>query len=213
MKKYGYIRVSAKDQNPDRQYEALLQYGIRKPDIFIDRISGKDFNRPEYKRLIRKVKKGDVIVVKSIDRLGRNYEEIIDQWQLICKVKAVDIEVIEFPLLNTNQRKDGLTGIFISNITLQILAYLAQTEREFIKKRQAEGIAIAKAKGVHFGAERLDVPEEFDDAYDLWVKGEISTRQAAEQSGMSHSTFFRRSKERILAEKMAVESIDKKCSK
>ena len=139
MKKYGYIRVSSKDQNPERQNEALMQYGIDEENIYTDRMSGKDFNRPEYQRMLKKLRQGDVLVVKSIDRLGRNYEEIIEQWRIICKNKKADIEVIEFPLLNTNQSRDGLTGVFISDITLQILAYLAQTEREFIKHRQAEG--------------------------------------------------------------------------
>ena len=127
-----------------------MQYGIGKEYIFTDKLSGKDFNRPQYKKLLRRMRKGDVLVIKSIDRLGRNYEEILEQWQLLCRTKGVDIEVIEFPLLNTNQSRDGLTGIFISNLTLQILAYLAQTEREFIKRRQAEGIAIALANGTHF---------------------------------------------------------------
>ncbi|MBR1471194.1 MAG: recombinase family protein [Lachnospiraceae bacterium] len=195
MKKYGYIRVSSKDQNPDRQYEALRQYGIRKADIFIDRLSGKDFNRPEYLNLVKKLRKGDVLVIKSIDRLGRNYEEIIEQWRYLCRTKEVDIEVIEFPLLNTNQSRDGLKGVFISDITLQIMAYLAQTEREFIRTRQAEGIAIAKAKGVHFGNKRKTEPDSFEESYALWKAGKINTREAAERAGMSHSTFYRRCRE------------------
>ncbi len=195
MNKYGYARVSSKDQNPDRQYEALLQYGISPENIYTDQISGKDFNRPEYRALLRKLCKGDVLVVKSIDRLGRDYEEIIEQWRQLCKVREIDIEVIEFPLLNINQTKDGLTGVFISDITLQILAYLAQTEREFIRQRQAEGIAIAKAKGVRFGAERKMIPESFEQNYLLWKSGELSSRQAAKLSGMSHSTFYRRCQE------------------
>ena len=195
MKKYGYIRVSSRDQNPDRQTEALLSYGVKEGDIYTDLLSGKDFNRPQYQSLLRKMHKGDVLVIKSIDRLGRNYEEIIEQWRLLCRTRQIDIEVIEFPLLNTNQTRDGLTGVFISDITLQILAYLAQTEREFIRQRQAEGIAIAKAKGVHFGQERHALPEEFIHYYDAWKSGALSLRQAADRLGMSHSTFYRRCKE------------------
>ena len=196
MTKYGYIRVSSRDQKTDRQYEALMQYGIGKEYIFTDKLSGKDFNRPQYKKLLRRMRKGDVLVIKSIDRLGRNYEEILEQWQLLCRTKGVDIEVIEFPLLNTNQSRDGLTGIFISNLTLQILAYLAQTEREFIKRRQAEGIAIALANGTHFGAVRLEIPENFEEYYKLYKSGAISLKKAAESLEISRSTFYRRCRER-----------------
>ena len=192
MKKYGYIRVSSKDQNPERQYKALLDYGVRKEHIYADYMSGKDFNRPNYMRLVKKLKSGDVLVIKSIDRLGRNYDEIIEQWRNLCRVRQVDIEVIEFPLLNTNQCRDGLTGIFISDITLQILAYLAQTEREFIRQRQAEGIAIAREKGVRFGAKKIPPSEMYDAAFRLWEKGDLSIRGAAEMAGMSPSTFYRR---------------------
>ena len=185
MEKYGYIRVSSKDQNPDRQYEALVKYGVEREKIYVDYLSGKDFNRPQYKKVIRQMHRGDVLVVKSIDRLGRNYEEIIDQWRLICRKKGVDIEVIEFPLLNTNQTRDGLTGVFISDITLQIMAYLAQTEREFIRQRQAEGIAIAKEKGVHFGAKRKELSPRFENSYRSWKEGKLSSREAAKQSGMN----------------------------
>ena len=206
MEKYGYIRVSSKDQNTDRQYESLLKYGVKSKNIFVDHMSGKDFNRPQYKKLLGKLHKGDVLVVKSIDRLGRNYEEIIDQWRLLCRIKGVDIEVIEFPLLNTNQNRDGLTGIFISDITLQILAYLAQTEREFIKLRQAEGIAIAKAKGIHFGARKKELPAEFDGIYRAWKEGGYSIREAAEKVGMNYSTFYRRCRERMENEKAVSDS-------
>lgn len=192
MEKYGYIRVSSRDQNPERQLEALIEYGVDKKNIYTDFVSGKDFNRPRYKALMRKLHSGDVLVVKSIDRLGRNYREILEQWRIICCKKKVDIEVIEFPLLNTNQVKDGLTGLFISDITLQILAYLSQSEREMIKRRQAEGIAIAKAKGVHFGVERKELPESFGEYYLKWKNQEISTREAASIIGMSHTTFYRR---------------------
>ena len=195
MGKIGYCRVSSKDQNPDRQFEAMIRYGVETEKIYTDYLSGKDFDRPQYKKMLKHLRRGDVLVVKSVDRLGRNYEEIIEQWRLICKKKHADIEVIEFPLLNTNQTRDGLTGVFISDITLQIMAYLAQTEREFIRQRQAEGIAIAKSKGVHFGAKKKELPEAFEENYLLWKAGEISTREAAKRSGMSHSTFYRRSKE------------------
>ncbi len=195
MKKFGYIRVSTKDQNLDRQHEALLQYGIAEENLYADQLSGKDFNRPQYRALIKRLHRGDVLVVKSIDRLGRNYEEIIEQWRLLCKTKHVDIEVIDFPLLNTNQEREGLTGIFISDITLQILAYVAQSEREMIRQRQAEGIAIALANGVRFGAERVATPDSFVQCYDRWKNGELSSRQAADQCGMSHSTFYRRCRE------------------
>ena len=200
MERYGYIRVSSKNQNPDCQYEALIENGIEMRNIFIDRMSGKDFKRPEYRKLLKKLRVGDVLVIKSIDRLGRNYEEIIEQWRYLCRERHIDIEVIEFPLLNTNQSRDGLTGVFISDITLQILAYLAQTEREFIKQRQAEGIAIAKSKGVHFGAEKKEVPESFEYFRKLWIDGEISSREAAELTGISHSTFYRRCKEKNTSE-------------
>ena len=192
MEKYGYIRVSSRDQNPERQLEALIEYGVDKKNIFTDFVSGKDFNRPKYKALMRKLHSGDVLVVKRIDRLGRNYREILDQWRIICCKKKVDIEVVEFPLLNTNQVKDGLTGLFISDITLQILAYLSQSEREMIKRRQAEGIAIAKAKGIHFGAERKKDPDSFYDYYKMWKDHKISTREGADKTGMSHTTFYRR---------------------
>ncbi len=196
MKKYGYIRVSTKDQNLDRQHEALLQYGIAEENLYSDQLSGKDFNRPQYKALVKKLHRGDVLVVKSIDRLGRNYDEIIEQWRVLCKTKHVDIEVIDFPLLNTNQERDGLTGILISDITLQILAYVAQSEREMIRQRQAEGIAIALANGIRFGAKRVATPDNFDQYYDRWKNGELSSRQAADQCGMSYSTFYRRCRER-----------------
>ncbi|MCR5399366.1 MAG: recombinase family protein [Lachnospiraceae bacterium] len=192
MAKYGYIRVSTKEQNPDRQYEALLSYGVKRENIYTDYMSGKDFKRPEYVRLLKRMRRGDCLVVKSIDRLGRNYEEIIEQWRMLCKVKHVDIEVIEFPLLNTNQSRDGLTGVFISDITLQILAYLAQTEREFIRLRQAEGIAIAQAKGIHFGVPKKAIPAEFNESFRLWKEGKCTSREAAKRAGMSHSTFYRR---------------------
>jgi len=153
MEKYGYLRVSSKDQNLDRQYAALASYQIPKKNIYVDRMSGKDFKRKAYQKMIRNVKSGDLIIVKSIDRLGRNYDDIMKEWRKITKEIGADIEVVDMPLLNTRSREDDLTGIFISDLVLQILAYVAETERNFIKSRQAEGIAVAKAKGVKFGWE------------------------------------------------------------
>lgn len=195
MCKYGYVRVSSRDQNPSRQLEALREADISDNNIFIDKLSGKDFKRPSYIKLLKKVKPGDLIIILSIDRLGRDYDEILEQWRIITKEKHVDIEVIDMPLLNTNSERDGLTGTFISDLVLQILAYVAETERTFIKQRQAEGIACAKANGIHFGAKRKELPEEFYELYDLWLNGDISLRHAAEKLGVSHTTFHRRCKE------------------
>ena len=198
MSTYGYIRVSSSDQNPERQYEALLERGVLKKNIYIDKMSGKDFNRPAYKKLLKKVKPHDLIVIKCIDRLGRNYDEILKQWRNITKGKNVDIEVLDMPLLNTTVETNGLTGVFISDMVLQVLAYVAETERTFIKQRQSEGIKIALANGVHFGRTKLDLPEAFENAYVAWLKGELTTREGAKIAQMSHSTFYRRCKERQL---------------
>ena len=195
MKKVGYIRVSTKDQNPDRQYHAMKEHGIQKKNIYMDKISGKSFSRPEYQKMISKMKKGDLLVIKSIDRLGRNYGEILEQWKIITKDIGADIEVIDMHLLNTKSSPDDLTGIFISDLVLQILAYVAETERTFIKQRQAEGIAVAKAKGVRFGNKKKKVPDKFYEYYEKWERGEITVREAAERLNMSHSTFYRRCKE------------------
>lgn len=195
MKKVGYIRVSTKDQNPDRQYHAMEEYGIQKKNIYMDKISGKSFLRPEYQRMISKIQQGDLLVIKSIDRLGRNYGEILEQWKVITKDIGADIEVIDMPLLNTKSSPDDLTGVFISDLVLQILAYVAETERNFIKQRQAEGIAVAKAKGVRFGSKKKKVPDKFQEYYKKWERGEITVREAAECLNTSHSTFYRRCKE------------------
>lgn len=197
MEKYGYIRVSAKDQNPERQIIALEQYNIRKKNIFLDKMSGKDFARPAYKKLLSRLKRGDLLVIKSIDRLGRNYSEILEQWRKITKEIGASIHVIDMPLLNTDVTQEDLTEVFISDLVLQILAYVAETERSFIKQRQAEGIAAAKARGIKFGCKRIEEPERFEFYYDLWKNGEISTRKAARELGISHSTFYRRCKERL----------------
>lgn len=192
MKKYGYVRVSAKDQNPERQFIALKELDIPEKNIFLDTMSGQNFARPAYIKLLKRLKKGDVLVIKSIDRLGRNYGEILEQWRKITKEIGADIQVIDMPMLNTNSLDGDLTGVFISDLVLQILAYVAETERSFIKQRQAEGIAAAKAKGVHFGREQKPIPQAFQDYYELWKKGEITTREAAKQLEMSHSTFYRK---------------------
>lgn len=187
---YGYVRVSAKDQNEARQIQAMLDFGIQRQNIFVDKQSGKDFNRPKYKRIIKKLKKGDTLVIQSIDRLGRNYDEILEQWRYITKVKQAGIVVIDMPLLDTRQGRD-LTGTLIADIVLQLLSYVAQTEREFIKKRQAEGIAIAKAKGVRFGAKPKERPAVFYTLLQEWKDGRISARSAASQLGIHHTTFIK----------------------
>ena len=196
MKKYGYVRVSSKDQNPERQVIALKAHDIKKTDIFMDKMSGKDFARPQYIKLLKRLRKGDVLVIKSIDRLGRNYGEILEQWRKITKEIGADIQVLDMPLLNTNSMHENLTGVFISDLVLQILAYVAETERSFIKQRQAEGIAAAKNKGVKFGCSRVETPERFEEYFQMWMEGSISTRKAAEELQMSHSTFYRRCRER-----------------
>ena len=194
-KTYGYIRVSSRDQNPDRQYAAMEELQIPRKNIYLDKISGKDFARPSYLRLLRRMHKGDLLVVKSIDRLGRNYTEILEQWRKITKDIEADIQVIDMPLLNTNRMEKDLMGVFVSDLVLQILAYVAETERAFIHQRQAEGIALAKARGVQLGRKRLDLPEEFENIYSLWKQGELSGRKAAEYLGVSHATFYRRCQE------------------
>lgn len=188
---YGYIRVSSKEQNIDRQMVALLKEGLDKKHIFIDKQSGKDFDRPAYKRLLKKLKTEDVLIIKSIDRLGRNYAEILEQWHVITKVKQANIYVLDFPLLDTRKKDNDLTGTFIADLVLQILSYVAQTEREFIHQRQAKGIAAAQQRGVKFGRKPLDLPKTFYDAKDKYEAGQISYRQAAELCGMKPSSFYR----------------------
>ena len=187
---YGYARVSTKEQNEQRQLIALEGFGIQTRNIFVDKQSGKDFERKNYKRLLKKLKDGDTLVIKSIDRLGRNYNEILEQWRLITKVKQAAIVVLDMPLLDTRQRRD-LTGTLISEIVLQLLSYVAQTEREFIRQRQAEGIAAAKTRGVKFGRTPKPRPAEFDSLLSLWQAGEISAREAARRLGVSHHTFLK----------------------
>lgn len=211
MERYGYVRVSAKDQNPERQFLAMQEQQIRKENIYMDKMSGQDFSRPQYLRLLKKLKKGDVFVVKSIDRLGRNYGEILEQWRLITESIGADIQVIDMPLLNTNYGNEDLTGTFIADLVLEILAYVAETERTFIKQRQAEGIAAAKLKGVKFGCRKKDVPEEFEKYYRMWDDGKISLRKAAEVLQMSYSTFYRRCLE--CKEKCCKEKQEENCCK
>ena len=191
---YGYVRVSSLDQNEDRQMIEMDRLGIMRKHIFIDKQSGKDFNRPEYKKLLRVLKEGDVLYILSIDRLGRNYEEILNQWRIITKDKKVDIVVIDMPLLDTRRDKN-LLGTFISDMVLQLLSFVAQNERENIKKRQAQGIAAAKARGVKFGRPVKEVTDEFAGEVDLWNKGELDVVVILEKYNISQSTFYRRIRE------------------
>ena len=187
---YGYVRVSTKEQNEQRQMIALREFGIEEKRIYMDKQSGKDFEREKYRKLLRKLKSGDTLVVKSIDRLGRNYDEILEQWRIITKEKQVAIVVLDMPLLDTRQNRD-LTGTLIADIVLQLLSYVAQTEREFIRQRQAEGIAAAKAQGVQFGRKPMVRPSSFTTLKAQWQKNHISARAAAKQLGITHSTFLR----------------------
>jgi len=191
-KVFGYIRVSTREQNEERQIIALNSFGVG--ELYIDKQSGKDFDRPQYKRLLRKIKSGDTLVVKSIDRLGRNYDDILEQWRHITKDKHADIVVLDMPLLDT-RRSNDLTGTLIADIVLQLLSYVAQTEREFIRQRQAEGIAAAKARGVKFGREPMVKPAEFETLKEQYIKGEISARKAAAAIGITHKTFTKWVKE------------------
>ena len=194
MEVYGYVRVSSTDQNEDRQMIALRQKNIADKNIYIDKLSGKDFNRPSYKKLIRKLQKGDLLYILSIDRLGRNYEEIQNQWRVITKEIGVDVCVIDMPLLDTRQGKD-LMGTFIADLVLQILSFVAQNERENIRKRQLQGIAAAKANGVRFGRPEKELPEDFVLLMKQWEKKKITLPEVLKQCKMSESTFYRRLRE------------------
>ena len=195
MNTYGYIRVSTREQNEDRQVIAMTEFGVEKDHIILDKQSGKDFDRPGYRRLVRKLKAGDTLVIKSIDRLGRNYDEILEQWRLLTKEKQVAIVVLDMPLLDTRQGRD-LTGVLIADIVLQLLSYVAQTEREFNRQRQAEGIAAARARGVHFGRKCKDRGENYEAVIAAWRRGGLSGRAAARELGVSHGTFQRWCKEK-----------------
>ena len=186
---YGYVRVSTKEQNPDRQLAAMEQAGVHADNIYIDRISGKDFNRPNYKKMLRKLTKDSVVFVKSIDRLGRNYKEIMEEWRYITQVKEADIVVIALPLLDTRRSKN-LLGTFISDMVLQLLSFVAENERSNIHQRQAEGIAAAKKRGVRFGRPKKPVPDNFYGQCELWYSGKCSLTQAAKACNMPISTFY-----------------------
>lgn len=194
MNIYGYVRVSAIDQNEDRQMVEMRKLKVPEEHIYLDKQSGKDFNRPKYKRLVSKLKKGDLLYIQSIDRLGRNYEEIQTQWRYLTKVKEVDVAVIDMPLLDTRNGKD-LMGTFLADIVLQVLSFVAQNERENIRKRQAQGIAAAKARGLKFGRPVIDVPSEFPRLVTQWRNGEIKVEEAAKRCNMSVATFYRRLRE------------------
>ena len=185
---YGYVRVSTREQNEERQMIAMREFGVDR--VFLDKQSGKDFLRPQYQKLMRKLKKDDVLVVKSIDRLGRNYDDILIQWRVITKEKQAAIVVLDMPLLDTRQNRD-LTGTLIADIVLQLLSYVAQTEREFIRQRQREGIDAALARGVKFGREAIPIPPEFESLADAWNDGQISTREAAARCGICQNTFLK----------------------
>ena len=187
---YGYVRVSSKDQNEARQIIALQEIGVPDSCIYTDKQSGKDFNRPQYKKLIRALRKDDLLYIKSIDRLGRNYDEILEQWRHITKVKKADICVLDMPLLDTRKGKD-LIGTLIADIVLQLLSYVAQTEREFIRQRQREGIDAAKARGVRFGRAPMDKPEEYELRKREFLAGNISARNAVLGLGITYKTFIR----------------------
>lgn len=193
---YGYVRVSTQEQNEARQLAAMRKFGVPERNVITEKISGKDFDRPKYQWLIQNLCPGDILVIKSIDRLGRSYEEILEQWAIITKERQAVVVVLDMPLLDTRQGRD-LTGTLIADIVLQLLSYVAQTERENIRQRQAEGIAAAKANGVRFGRERMEMPKEFDGLMALWSEGRISARRAALQLGISHHTFLRCAREQM----------------
>lgn len=190
---YGYIRVSSTDQNESRQRIALEQQAVPPNRIFMDKMSGKDFQRPQYQIMLKRLRPGDLLCVASIDRLGRNYEEILEQWRVLTREKRVDILVLDMPLLDTRRDKN-LLGTFIADLVLQVLSFVAQNERENIRKRQAEGIAAAKLRGVRFGHEPKPLPQNFSEVYDLWKSGCITVSEAARRTEMSRTTFRRRVK-------------------
>lgn len=186
---YGYVRVSTRDQNEERQLIALQKLAVAEKNIFMDKQSGKDFDRPAYKRMVRRMKKDDLLYIKSIDRLGRNYGEILEQWQILTKEKEIDIVVLDMPLLDTRRGKD-LMGMFLSDIVLQVLSFVAENERSNIRQRQAEGIAAAKARGVRFGRPAIPCPDNFDQIHRDWRNKKITLRQAADACEMPVGTFY-----------------------
>ena len=191
---YGYIRVSSTDQNEARQWAALRSRGIQSGRIYVDKQSGKDFQRPEYQRLVARLRSGDLVCVLSIDRLGRNYGEILEQWRVLTKEIQADVCVLDMPMLDTRNGKD-LMGTFIADLTLQILSFVAQKERENIRQRQAEGIAAAKARGVQFGRPVVPAPEDFPAIISEWESGQLPFAEALAQTGLSRGTFYRRLRE------------------
>jgi len=199
LKTYGYVRVSTLEQNEDRQLQAMSNLRIPKKQIFMDKQSGKDFERPLYKKLLKKLNRGDLLYIQSIDRLGRNYEEIQNQWRILTKERGVDISVIDMPLLDTRNGND-LMGTFIADLVLQILSFVAQNERENILKRQADGIATAKARGIKFGRPKKPMPDNFNELVNQWETGEIPMIKILEQSEFKEATFYRRLKELRLIE-------------
>ena len=194
MTEYGYVRVSALDQNEARQLLEMQRLGLKEEYVYVDKQSGKDFNRPNYKRLRSVLKAGDLLYVKSIDRLGRNYEEIQEQWRILTKEKGVDVDILDMPLLDTRTAKD-LLGTFIADLVLQVLSFVAQSERDNIRKRQEEGIRAAKLRGVEFGRPSIEIPNNFVHLVNQWEQGKISALEAANASKMSISTFYRRLRE------------------
>jgi len=190
---YGYCRVSSRDQNEDRQLIAMRDMNVPEGNVYVDKQSGKDFNRPQFKRLMKKIRPNDLIIVKSIDRLGRNYREIQEQWKLITVERKVDIYVIDMPMLDTRREKN-LLGTFISDLVLTLLSYVAENERVNIRQRQAEGIAAAKARGVQFGRRPTELPDNFEEVRHRWLRKEITVTQAAKECGMPQTTFYERAR-------------------
>ena len=188
-KTYGYARVSSQDQNLSRQLDALAEFGVEQNLIFADKASGKDFERPQWQRLVRKLSQGDILVVKSIDRLGRDYDEVIEVWRRITRENGVDVVVLDMPLLDTREKPDGITGTFIADLVLQLLSYMAQVERENIRQRQAEGIEAAKARGVRFGRPAIKRPSCYERTKRSYLEGRINRQEAARRLGVSPSTF------------------------
>ena len=192
---YAYVRVSSRDQNEQRQLIAMAGVNVPRKNIYIDKQSGMDFNRPMYKRLLKKLKKDDLLYIKSIDRLGRDYEEILEQWRILTKEKGVDIAVLDMPLLDTRRGKD-LLGTFIADLVLQLLSFISENERKNIKERQREGIEAAKLKGVRFGRPEKPVPEDFEEIYNKWLAKEMSAEEAAKRCNFTRTTFYNKANRR-----------------
>lgn len=188
---YGYIRVSTRDQNEARQRIAMRSFPVPEENIYMDKVSGKDFNRSAYQKMVEKIGRGNLLVISSIDRLGRNYEEILEQWRILTKIRQADIVVLDMPLLDTRKKGEDLTGTFVADLVLQILSYVAQNERENIRRRQAEGIAAARERGVHFGNPGKPVPKAFEEVAVQWRKKEIELPEALQRLGIGRTYFFK----------------------